>query len=387
MSIGIKDQYIFKFSINDNKDFIQDQDLDKFEIIEETGNVLPTFSLDFMSADPTILRSLNEGSDLEISFGKNENNLKTTKLNITKCRFTKSGDNKRVINLRGIVSNAPFNNTPRLQVTDKKSGVEVILDTARRNFGKVETNINTSNDSQNWVQYNISDKMFINDVWMHSWLPTSFLGIGITMEGTFILRDIYKYIREYQLKTKDFERYKYRFGGEKVHDNDLPYNGEYVVDVESGFINYWQGYKRNKLVHVLEDGTDYLISEDIKPVLALTNKLARKSEIESRFSNIGYQNDNVHSNYWSASLRNLSSLALFSSVKLELSFDNVVDDLQLLDLVMFQEPEVNDKKLSGDTVSGLYLVSKIGKTVSSGTLVTTALLCRESLNQPKGNLV
>lgn len=386
MPIGIEGQYLFQFDVADKKDFIVTEDLIKFEVIEEAGNILPTFTLIFLSTDSKLLRILHEGNSLNVSFGKDRKNLIKIKLNITKHRSRKKGDSKREYYLTGLLFNLKFNNKPNLLISDKMSGVEVILNTAKKHFGKIDTNIKTSNDSQYWIQPNISDKMFINNLWLHSYVPNSFLGVGISMDGTFILRDILKMIKDYQSKNIDMEKYKYRFLGTPKNKNDMIYHGDYTLDTEYGFINYWHGYKKNKVIYDLDEGTLQTISEEIRPMISLTSTLIRNIEIEKRYSDVGYQNENVHKNYWKAYLRNVSSLAIFSSTKLEFSFDTAYVDIKILDLIMFQEPELDQKQLSGDQLSGQYLVSKVSRTLSGGTMVTNVLACREALNRPKGSV-
>ena len=47
--LGVQDQFVYMFSIGGAKDFIGVHDLQLFTLIEEVGNVLPTFEISFLT--------------------------------------------------------------------------------------------------------------------------------------------------------------------------------------------------------------------------------------------------------------------------------------------------------------------------------------------------
>lgn len=376
--IGVEGQYVFKFKLGDRDDFIQEEELIRFTIIEEVGNVLPTFELAFSTLDEDILAELNEGNDIEVSFGKEPTDMIDVRLIVTRMDPVRSGDQKRIFAVVGMMSAVAYLNNDKIFISDKKSGVEVVKEIASQHFDTGSTfNVGKSQDIQHWVQANISNRAFINQCWIHSDIPNSFIACGISTDNKFILKDI----------KKDLSQpFRWRFISEIEKDNDISYDGDFGIDMNGGFINNWLGYKREKLIYNLEDGTEEFISEELKPVVALAKELTRRADVEKRAATAGIKNENVHPNFWQAHLRNLSNLAVFGSVKLVVSFHNRFEKIRILDQVMFKEDSLsNVKTASSSYLSGIYYVSKVARTVEHRQFVTTCEILRESLNEQKGS--
>lgn len=371
--IGVEGKYIFTFSIGDKKDFIIENDLVNFLLVEETGNVMPTFELIFKCEDEKILTYLNEGNNLNVSFGKNKDNMIDGSFRITRLIPTRSGESKYIIKVIGLYSALGYLKD-NIDIKEG-SGVEVISQVVSEYF-ETDFNISSSTDSQKWIQHNIPNKKFVDNVWMHSYIPDSFICVGITSDGRFVLRD---------MKLLAGDNYKYRFTVSPENDNDIYFDGDYVPDDQSGFINYYLGYGRQKHVYTLEDGTESDILEDTDILLSLTNKLSRSSDIDKRIASVGMQNDNVHENYWKAFYKNMQSLVIFDSTKITFSFINKFIPIKVLDLIMFNEKEINRNDAS-EFYSGKYFVKKVARSISNGTFSTTLQVCRESFGGTRGDL-
>ena len=374
--IGIEGQYLFIFSIGGKDDFLDSKSLTNFVITEESGNSLPTWKIEFTTEDPELLLVFNEGNDFEVSFGQTLEKLKSTKLLITKRILSGEGAQKLYVVALGVYSAMDYIINPVKQISDKKSGIEILVDTVSKHF-KVDTNVNSSEDSQNWIQPNIPNSVFVDNLWLHSYIANSFIGTAITFEGEFIIRDIKALVQE---------DYKFRFTNKVEEDNDISYSGDYYLESEAGFINCWVGYGKKKLIHSLEDGSQSTDSETIKPLLALTKNLNRRSGIKDKATISGMHNENTHSNYWQAALRNVMGLSIFSSEKNTLSFSNNLVDIHPYDLVMFKDEDIVSANQSSEFQSGLYLVGAVGMSVSNNDLVITIDLYREAFNAIEGEL-
>lgn len=375
--IGIGGQYIFKFSIGNKEDFIDPHSFKYFLITEESGNALPTWEINFTTTDSKLLAVFNEGNDFKISFGRTLESLKEAPLLITKRLINRIGSEIISVTAFGIYSAMSYIANPIKFISDKKSGVAVLSNRAKKYF-KIDSNISSSSDSQYWIQPNITDKAFIDHLWLHSYLPDSFLGTAICYDGTFRIRDIKKAVQE------DF---KFRFTN-RIEDEkkDIEYTGDYLLKSETGFINCWMGYGRKKLIHTFEDDSQSIHSESIKPLIALTKKLNRRRGIENKVTLTGVHNENTHSNYWPAALRNTMGLTVFSSEKNTLSFSNRLEEIHPLDIVLFQDEDNVEKRHSMEYQSGLYIVGAVGVSISNNDLITTVDLYRESFNAIEGEL-
>lgn len=377
MAVGIKGQYYFQFSLGGNKDFIDERDFKAFTLIEEAGNVLPTFMLSFETTDESVLPLLNEGNTLQVSFGKDNNSLVSTPLAVTGINSSRTGQNKRAVVVTGLYAAIPYLSSNRVNISGTLSGVEVINSTVSKYF-KFDSNILKSSDSMKWIQHNISDRAHVNKLWMHSDVPNSFIGVGITSDGKFILKDIKKDIGQ---------PYKWRFGKVNEDENrDIVIDGDPHVETKTGLINTWIGYGREKLVYEIESGIDTPTLETQSPIVALTNQMAKSSQVEARFASVGIINDNVHPNYWRAAMRNLTNLASFLNVSVTLSFHGNFKEVRVLDQVMYKEEDPTNVAQSSEFISGVYYVTKVSRTVQAGQFVTTCVINREAFNQVRTGL-
>ncbi len=380
MAVGIEGQYFFKFKIQDREDFINTEDLILFKLCEEAGNLLPTFELCFTTFDEKILGLLHEGNDLQVSFGQERNSLVDIKLVVMRMTPTRQGANRRMVSCNGFFSALGYLNTDNVFISTKKSGIEVMKDIASKYFSTGSTfNVLKSTDSMNWVQSAKPDRAFINDLWMHSNLVDSFPAIGISSDGKFICKDIKKALKE---------EFKWRFTANVKTVKDIYYDGDYAPDHNTGFINNWVGYTREKTQYNLEAGTEQQISNTVKPVMSMTKEIAKRVEIEKRYAQAGIVSDNVHSEYWTAYLRNLSSLATLGAVKNTISFTDIFKPIRVLDLVMFKEDSIEStNNEASEYNSGLHFVTKVARSVQNGKFLTVVEMARESVNQLQGEFL
>jgi len=366
MAIEVQGQILLRFSVADYTDFIQESDLSVFLMIEESGNLLPTFQLSFYTLFEDIISYLHEGNEFIVSFGKDRNSLIDVPLHITKLIFHKSGRNKFYIRVNGVMKSIAYV-TETHQRSIKGSGIEVIKKIVSEYFIYPQSNLQKSDDSQVWLQPNITDKKFVNELWLHSYIPNSFIAVGISSDGYFIVKDI---------KADLAEDVKWRFGA------NIPYDSDYVVEVDSGFINAWMGYGKELQVYDLEKGEENLIKEIPNPIIAQTLHMPR-TNISSRFGGSEIQTGNQHTNYYKAYYQNLSQLASFNTVRLTVSYVNSFLNMRVLDRVHFKDIDIQDTGIAraSEIISGYYYIQKISRNIANRQIATVVTLCRESLNQ------
>lgn len=376
MAISVDGQYYYRFNIGGFEDFIDNDDFDSFTLIEEAGNMLPTWKISFKTSDPDVPKVWNEGNDLEVSYGIDQDNLVDAKLLITKSTISGAGDQKYQITGLGIYSAINYITKAKTLISDKKSGVAIVKDVAAKHF-LCDFNIDVSEDSQYWIQPNITDKKYIDNVCLHSYLSKSFIGTGITSDGTFRLLDISQVISE---------PYAFKFTNTSEEDGkDISYSSNPELISNSGFINCWVGYGREKPVYTIEDDSLNKYLETSEPLMVLSNTFARNSSVEKRNAAIGMENDNTHSKYWQAALKNVQGLSLFSSQNLTLTYDSF-NTIKVFDLVMFKKGLLDNDNEASEYESGLYLVGLVSRTVSANKFSTTVSLFREGMSSITGSL-
>lgn len=376
--IGVENQYSLSFSIGDQIDFIAENELFNFALIEDAGNTLPTFQLSFITPNEKILAYLHEGNDLKVSFGRTNSSAIDSLLTPTKVESNRVGENRRQITIAGIYSSLAYLGNSNLFISDKLSAIEVLISVVSKYF-KVESNIEKSLDKQHWVQPNQSDRAFVNTLWLRADLGDSFPAVGVTSDGRFIIKDVLKSLNE---------DYKWRFTTAPTDlKRDILYDTDPVFSFDTGLVNNWVGYSREKLVYDLESGSTSFVKEVAENTLSNVKELVKRKGIEKRFAAIGVTNNNVHDNYWVSYQKNLTNLASFGGMKLTLSFSGEFKPIAVLDRVSYSEDSISPSSTglpgAAEYHSGEYLVSKVSRSITNRQLTTLVQLVREAPNSIK----
>lgn len=377
MPIGVDKQYIMEFSLGREKDFILEGDLILFKIIEEAGNVLPSFEIVFKTQNEKILSYLNEGTDLRVTYGRDVNSTVDSTLMVLNKSYSRQGKDNRIIRATGLYSAPNYVSGSAMRITPSLPSVEVIRQVVSPYFTP-QFNVDVSNDVQTWIQHNQSDKSFVNDLWLRSYVEQSFIACGISSDGRFILKSI---------KDDLKEKPDWRFTSSPVNKNDILYDGDFSITDSSGFLNNWMGYGRERMVYNLETGESELTTEEMSPIIALTKKIARRSGIEERFASSAIRNENVHEYYWASYLNNLMKLVMMSAIKVKIGFNNNFVPIKVLDKVMLSDDDVRYGGIEASEYhSGLYYITKVVRTLQNKSFITICEMCRESLGDVKGDL-
>lgn len=374
MSLGVDGQYYLSISLDGNSDFIDKEDLDELTIFEYTGNVLPQFELNFISADESIFSRLNEGNSLDVRIGKTSSEAIEVILYPSTMKTAKDGATRRVYEIKGFCSSISYITNHNIKVSDKKSGIEVAIEVAKENSFETTGSIAKSKDKQNWVQYSISDKKFLNDTIMHSDLGTSFPVFAITADRKFIIKDIQKELKK-KAKNPDW-----RFTKDALSPNDINYDADVIIESKAGFINSWIGYGKTLTEINSETGIVNNITEEPEIIMSLSNKLDKSIDVKDRFGGSRNISDNVHINYWKSYNHNLQGLANLSKIDNTLSFTDAFHRVVPADIVSFREESNSNEQMSGEEQSGTYIVSGVILSCQLSRIVTTVIMNREAFN-------
>lgn len=380
MAFGIDGQFFLNFNFGGNSDFIGREDLVSFTIFEYPGNILPTFSLNFRTTDDSILRYLNEGNLLQAQTGRDRDNLIDIQLSPNTLKVAKDGADYIYLEVSGYASQINYITDHNLLITPLQSAIATTIQVAERNGFKVKTNINTSQDSQRWIQPNISDKAFINDTYLRAKTPNnSAVAIAITADSQFIIKDIIK-----DLNSRDaVNSYDYKFTKNPIGPNDYSYDADTTIESQAGLINSWLGYGREIKEINNETGVVNSILENPEVVMALSRRLDKLQDIGDRYGGSRFRSENVHEGFWSSYNHNLSFLSNLSKLENAFSVSDQFFSIRPLDVAMFVEESTELTNQSSDYKSGLYLTSGVIRSYQHNKLITTVLLNREAFNQVK----
>lgn len=378
--IGIKGQWFLQLSLGDKKSFIAPQDLINFEIASKLGLYLPEFILIFRTIDDEITTLLNEGNKLKVTMGLDSDHSFTSEFIILKTLKEEQGSNQILIECHGLLNHLKFLDN-KISTSEKISGVEEVLNQMKMFFADIDTNIEKSQDKQNWIKFNISSRQHVSNVLLHSWVEGSWLSCGIDMDGVFILRDIMKKIRD-----KGSDKYDWRFTKNPADERDIYYSkiGQMIND--SGFVNAFAGYDRTQLVNDFASGEQSVIQSSSEPLLSQAEKLMRDKEVERRNMELVIKSNNLHDKYYEAFMKNLTQMSLFGTVTFPIVFENEYVPLKLLDLVMYSATSKKDSKFFNEPDSGLYFITKIIRIQRNNSFGTKVFLSREAVNSSTGAL-
>ena len=390
MTLGVEGNFVASFSIGDFDDFLESSDLIEFSLEEQAGNLLPIFRITFNAKNERIFAFLNEGNPLSMSIGSQESNSKTSRLVCTGIKTFAPSGNSQMISAEGLYDAVGYYNGSNINIFSDKKSVEVLGEIAVKHF-LTDADENTEDalpsfseirtfDNMNWIQPFMTDKSFVDHVWLRSYMEDSFLGLGIDSFGNFIVKD---------MKSNEGEpdwTFNNTLSGV---ENNIRYDTDFEITSRSGLVNKLIGYGSQATVARIEENSETLVTEFSEPILASTDALDRKNGINPNQTSTKMQSKNVHENYWRAIKKNKASLGQFSNVTLRVSFAKVFKDIRVLDLVHFstQKPSIGVFDSSSEYLSGLYFVSSVTRRIQNNNLLTIVDLCRESFNQLEGGIV
>lgn len=367
--------FALELSINGVTDFIKEvQDLFEFSISEYSGCRLPTFNISFISDNDNILKFLNEGNIILASYGKDIDTLETTSLVLSTLNTSKEGDTRRMYAISGFAINLGYIQNNNLVISSKKSGIEVAIEVAKRNFKKIDSNITKSEDSQYWIQPNTTDRHFINHLIMRSDLKDSFACGAILANGVFILRDIKKLIKD---------EVKWKFIKHANNKNEIDYSPDASLQLSPIYYNFWTGYEKGQVVIDFETGEQSTVSSKFIPILAISKEQDKDPSITKKYDETSFQNDSVHANFFKSYKQNLTYLTQLSKVEIQVDFQNFYRAIKPLDLCFFAQPDNTNPAGSNEFTSGVYIATRVTKSIQNKKLITTVLLNREALNSAR----
>jgi hypothetical protein len=366
--IRLKNQQFLKIEI-EGQDIVDTETLNKFVVIEEAGNYLPTFELDFVTQDLDLLKKIKETTPIKAIFGTEGSESLTTEFVILEKEFSKSGNSYKV-NLKGIYNASSYLYDPKIASYDDFS-VNVIRQVVGRTFKEVDFTKKITKDKQVWIQYNIPDRKFVSEVWLHSYLSEDdFLLIGITSFGKFKCLSFKDILQRKPWKAYGIHR-------ETLSDREFLYEGDITIQSKTGFINKLVSSKEVIQYDILNNQYQTEILQ-FKPLLGLTTDLdaSLQTKLKSYYKK---DDDNVHQQFFRAYERNLAYLLLLSRTEVELSYTAKFYPHEVLDPVYVIDTHPRTKGFE-DLYAGLYIISKVVRIFANKSMRTSLTLVRDTLN-------
>ena len=376
--ISVDGQFAVRAKLAD-KDFLTLDNLIDLNLIEYAGTDLPVVELLFKVQDSTLLRHLNEGSILSLSLGQSPKEMHECNFLLQQPKIGKAGTDKWIVKVAGIHAGLQKWASSSVHVSNPISAIERIIQVASDIGFKVDSNIEKSLDTQPWIQYGCTAKQHVDDIWLHADLGVdSFPTLAATFD-TFRIRDVKKML---------LEDPKWVFKHEAQKDNEISFDADFDIEHLSGFLNSIGARGLDQPFYDMVTGDFDSISSNPKKLMALTKKL-NIAKTFTKTSNARQVNSrNTHPNYLASHIHNYTQLALFSSIRVLVQWENLYKPIRPLDLVFFKETDIQQSMgNSVETYSGLYIVNKVVRNIAGSKFKTSVQMVREGTNMNKGDLL
>lgn len=378
--IGIKGQYLVSIKIGPISDAIKEADLKELKVIEEAGNQLPTMELIYESYSDETFPYLNEGNIVTISIGRTLDDLQDCEFIIIHPERARLSALKHTIRLVGIHKAFPYVSIRKVLTTAKMSAPNAITQVASTYFTPdIQA---SSTENVNWIQPNTTDQVMVNHLWLQCNISGSFPLLTISLDGYLKLRDANKVFSQKP-------QWKFSPKAKEGDPTEIAYDGNPQIISQSGALNHLFGHTKQKSIRDTITGVVKSITSDpVPPLLSMASSHNRSNLITSRQENHGeVDSDNQDTEHWETNLRNIQSLATFSSNKIALSISNAFHKIKTLDTGMVKEDEPNSpSQTSAESISGKYVISRVAYLVAYRMFNMHVELCRESFNQAQGNI-
>lgn len=364
MPWGVTGQWSFNFELDGASEYLELENIRSFTMSEEAGNNIPLFEACFFFNDAKALSAFQEGKKCFVEVGVDDG-LIGGPFVIQRVQKSMTSDRKVVV-VKGMYDAVKYIAESKEMVHPKSKSIDVIRKEASKYF-KFKTNITSTNDSMNWMQPNTVNKEFINDVWMHSILPGSYMTIGISCDGIFMAKDVRKTLRE---------DYEWKFILPPTGEREIPFDTDYLYDSQGGFMHYMAG--KNKQVHKMENG----LGELLDLFGSWGESFSGFLDAAKRFGGMAPQGENVHDKFQEAQSNNMTMLSMLSATRLELGYSSLFHPVRVLDAVFFKDPAIANGT-TDDSISGMYIVNKVTRSLQHNRLETFIQMCREASKASK----
>ena len=345
-------------------------DMHQFYMIEETGNNLPTFSIEF-SATEAWKRYWNENSHLKLSMsaGTSSKKIIDSRVAILAKDVTDVGNGRFKYSAQGVYvgdKNATVMcQTPYIQTLGPSTGTECLEACAKKFFSRV-TNKAKSSGNHAWYQGNQSYKKFMDHVVRHSYIDKSFVTVGITMNGEYIIIDTAK-----ECKGKE----AWVIGGSGA--TGIPLISVPTTKSRSGALNTFGGYGLDLPIVSAEHGicTNYSVDID----LGLTGKKPPETgNVQRRtLAPVYFSGSNEDAGFCKAEVNYDYGQLLLTMEVFEMTTNAMDKDVKICDVIKAHDTSSTSSRMNQDS-SGKYLVGKVVRGISGGMAKMSFQATRDS---------
>lgn len=366
--LGVEGQWVLSITLSSQKSKINQ--LLEFLLIEETGNLLPTWRISFV-ADKSLEKEWTETQEIPITLSQSTNSTEKidTKLQIIRPSVTSLQGGLNTYVATGVLYAPAFTQTPYITITDPCNGTDVLQQIAKKHFSHIDTTkMTASKEVQSWIQSNTTDKKFLDYVVSHCYLPNNFVGVGITSDGTYRIVDVVKLSNSKE---------DYQIGG--TSSNSLPLLASPSFNSNSGFMNYISGYNLDTPI-ISQDGGIRSVHRPQITFGFVNNKHSKVGEIQRKtLAPVKCSMSNDAKSYLAKANFDMGS-ALLSMEVGTVTVQTKYFPIKIWDVVNLLCPNTEQQGLNTN-YSGRYVVTSVSRQIINNKLYTNLRINRDSHNE------
>lgn len=356
-------KYYVRLDIGDELDVFDIESFISYRIKLTAGGILPHLVVEFMArgilAD-NLKKELREETVIKLYEGLNRDEANISNWIVTQPQFKNLND---ATSFR-VECLLRTNGYDSQNLTESFTGTstEVMENLAIHYLGKTADILASPQDQMNWALGLAVPQEAMTKTQVRYWgkdSPDTALTFGIDEVGPVIIKDL-------KMAIEAGPRYEIRYDLLPTTDLEtIEVMADYTVTAHSALQSRIGGVNRVTGLTTINDAgevfADLEFTDDLNSPFAgslIEASPTFSPSIPGRIDWIGMQDDeNVHPNWVKARSSNLAQLTRAMDVSLVVAAPENLQDVRLLDVVLFRE-QTYDKQLL-DTFSGLYFITQI----------------------------
>ena len=369
--------FVITFSFGSNPkctDFITADNLKSLALFYMAGNYRPILYMTFTLENNELIKYLNAGNILTMSFGDREpSTQEAVQFELFSDDSSKNFTVGYEVALKAAFYKSKFTNKLGCKSYPNSLSVDVIKEIATNNGFNFLTNTTKTNDLQLWYRCGTTEWNFMNELWYHSYInDDTFLAYGMDCDNIYF----------YDVKNlvKQGVKWVVTTNRQEATPNTLLVGSVSVT-------NNYGTYK--DLI-----GNNLLLSEynlDVGDLTVNTYKLKSFTTIDTDSLPINSANaldytyavtsDDVHKNYNKAINQNIRNNLLYSTVQIYTSAAAVANKIRLFDTVQFDINPIDDR------LQGLAFITGICYQYEQGNFRTNLTISKEAVSGLRGDFL
>ena len=371
--IKIAEQLCCTFTLGNVEDFIDANNLNFFRLYETAGNIRPILELSFILENEKLIKYINQGNILKVTFGINELDKDSIEFELYQDNTDKQFSLGYKVNLKASFYRPEFTSAVICNNYDMTS-IDAFKQIANNYGFNLSTNIGKTNDKMNWSQNGETTWNYVKDLWLHSYInEKTFMCFG------FDAYNMYFYdVRD--LVTRGAKWYFTNKYVSSKNSNIVNFSG-YNIDNQYGATNCLIGKNLINKTYNFDKGNFEDTNYNLKNFTAIDTNSINLNSSGCIDYNYSFINDDMHPYYEKAYNQNLRNNILFNSFSIYLTTGGQFKKFKLFDTVEF------DILPSDERMAGIAFITGIVYEFQDNILNINLTLNKETASGIKGNLL